>query len=71
MMIPRTPKGRYQHSRRHYKKPRTRNDDIFTVVSEEDEGEGCVLVSPRQFVEDVVDEAIEEGYDCGMSLAGY
>jgi hypothetical protein len=74
MLVPRLQKGskssrRMYHEeklRQRYEKPR--NSDIFTVVTDETDGEGCVMVSPRQFVEDVVDEAIES---CGMSLARY
>jgi hypothetical protein len=77
LLVPRVQKGS-KSSRRMYcvKKSRQQNEkpsnsDIFAVVTDEDVEEGCVMVSPQQFVKDVVDEAIVEGYDCGLSLAGY
>ena len=71
-----TVRSRYQQKKQkrcEKRERRGRDDDIFSVVSDDSENGGCEggCKSPKEVANEVIDEIIEEGYDCGMSLAGY
>ena len=73
VLVPRVSKDSGRRKKQKPNRRRDFEDDIFSVVSDDSDAGGCesgACKGPREVADEVIEEMIDEAYDCGMTLVG-